>query len=292
VIGRIGIMSTGLFFGLTTVDLFNVVPRHPLPNQKIKTEHQAISAGGPAANAAVTFKAFGNNARLCSGLGTHPVAALAAIDLHEHHVTLIDATLDPEDLPVLSSILIDSSTGDRCVVYSDPGRKRLHGEIDYHNLLNGCEVVLFDGFYLDQALVAARTARDRGITTVLDGGSWKKGLENLLPFIDYAVCSSDFYPPGCSTTEEVFSYLNDTGAAHCAISRGRDTMVALVDGAPTDIPVPEVKAVDTLGAGDILHGAFCHFIVTHPFVQSLRMSAETASHSCRYHGTREWIHHL
>ena len=124
-------MATGLFFGLTTVDIFNLVPRHPLPNRKVKALWQSVSAGGPAANGAVAYGAFGNTARLCSALGRHPVAALAAADLREHHLTLIDAAADPDALPVLSSILIDSSCGERCVVYSETGGRRLRPAIDY-----------------------------------------------------------------------------------------------------------------------------------------------------------------
>lgn len=285
-------MTTGLFFGLATVDIFNVVPQHPSPNQKVRTERQSVSAGGPAANAAVAYTAFGNNARLCSGLGNHPVANLAASDLREHGVTLSDAAMNPDELPVLSTIIVDSSNGNRCVVYANPNLKQLHADIRYDELLHDCRVVLFDGFFLEQALIVARKSKENNITTVLDGGSWKNGLEELLPFIDYAVCSDDFLPPGCKTANEIFSYLPKKGVVHCAITRGADAITAEIDGSRIDIPVPAVDAVDTLGAGDILHGAFCHYITDHPFAESLQMAAHTASQSCRYYGTREWINHL
>jgi len=47
--------------------------------------------------------------------------------------------------------------------------------------------------------------------------------------------------------------------------------------------------VDTLGAGDIFHGAFCHFILQESWEDALGKAAEVASHSCRYFGTREWM---
>lgn len=285
-------MVTGLFFGLATVDIFNVVNRHPLPNQKVRTEKQSVSAGGPAANAAVAFAAFGNYARLCTGLGRHPVANLAASDLHEHGVTVTDAAKIPDELPVLSTIMVDSSNGNRSVVYANPNLKKLHSDIDYDELLYGCRVVLFDGFHHEQALIAARKAKENNITTVLDGGSWKNGLEELLPFIDCAVCSDDFWPPSCKTPDEVFAYLRDAGVTYAAISRGGDSILADTESGRIDIPVPVVSAVDTLGAGDILHGTFCHYIIGHPFAESLEKAALTASLSCKYYGTREWIKHL
>jgi sugar/nucleoside kinase (ribokinase family) len=51
--------------------------------------------------------------------------------------------------------------------------------------------------------------------------------------------------------------------------------------------------VDTLGAGDILHGAFCHYHVAgQSFPQALRSAAEIATLACRHLGTRAWIGQL
>lgn len=285
-------MTTGLFFGLATIDIFNVVPQHPSANQKVRTERQSVSAGGPAANAAVAFAAFGNETRLGSGLGTHPVAELGVSDLRQHGVTFSDFALNPDELPVLSSIMVDSSSGDRCVVYANPNLKRLQPDIRSDALLHNCRVVLLDGFYPDQALIVARKAKENNIITSLDGGSWKDGLDELLPFIDYAICSDDFVPPGTATINDIISYLKKKGVAHCAFSRGPDSIIAQIEGSLIDIPVPAVNAVDTLGAGDILHGAFCHYIITHPFAESLQLAAHIASQSCRHYGTREWINYL
>ena len=269
-------MARGLFVGLTTIDIFNIVPHHPRPNQKIKAQRQSVCAGGPAANAAVAFAAFGNDAHLCSGLGKHPTATLATVDLQEHGVMFHDYADKPDQLPVLSSILIDSSTGERCVIYTDPYNRELSLDCRYDQLVTDHSVILFDGFYLEQAMAmarAAKAAQAKDIVTVLDGGSWKNGLEKLLPFIDYAICSDDFVPPGCSTLNEKLSYFTDLGVTGCAVSRGSEPIIINTAGQVSEQPVSRVvAAVDTLGAGDILHGAFCHFILSHPFPQSLKFS--------------------
>ncbi len=285
-------MARGLFVGLIAIDIFNIVHNHPAANQKIRAQRQFACAGGPAANAAVAFAAFGNEAHLCSGLGSHPTAALAAADLRKHGVTLHDYSDNPDQLPVLSSIMIDSTNGDRCVVYSNPYERKLIADHRYADLIAGHSVILFDGYHLEQALVIAKTAKAGGITTVLDGGSWKDGLEKLLPFIDYAICSADFAPPGCSSPQQHFSYLMDLGVTGCAISRGSEPTVLSIAGEVRQCPVPPTDAVDTLGAGDILHGAFCHFIRNHPFADSIEQAIQAASLSCRFYGTREWIDYL
>ena len=59
------------------------------------------------------------------------------------------------------------------------------------------------------------------------------------------------------------------------------------------IGVPQVEAVDTMGAGDILHGAYCFFASTgRGFIESLAEAAKVASESCRHAGAREWMKHL
>ena len=281
-------MARGLFVGLTTVDIFNIVDNHPLPNQKIKARRQMVSAGGPAANAAVAFGAFDNNADLFTGIGSHQTGALALDDLHRHKVRVIDCSASPEELPVLSTIIIDSSSGNRCVVYSDAQNRTLFPDQRYDQLVNDYEIILFDGYYLEHAVALARAAPGSAIT-VLDGGSWKEGLEKLLPFIDYAVCSADFNAPGCSSVNHLLDYMEEIGVKGAAISNGAEPIIYRGNDEQAQIPVPQVQPLDTLGAGDILHGTFCHHILTNSFPRSLELAACNASRSCLSYGTREWI---
>ena len=281
-------MARGLFVGLTTVDIFNIVDTNPLPDRKIPAQHQEVYGGGPAANAAVAFCACGNEADLCTGIGGHPTANLALDDLQKHRIKVLDYAANPDELPVLSTIIIDSSTGNRCVVYTSPQARTLAPDQRYDQLVGGCQVILFDGFYLEQAVSIAKAAHG-GHLTVLDGGSWKEGLEELLPYIDYAVCSADFSPPGCSSSNDLLDYLEHIGVQGSAISRGAEPIIYRTMGRQDLIPVPQVKAIDTLGAGDILHGTFCHHILTNSFPKSLEMAAYSASRSCLSFGTRAWI---
>lgn len=282
-------MATGLFVGLTTVDIFNYVARYPKSNEKMRGRDQLIVGGGPAANAAVAYAAFGNTTRLVTGLGEQPLAALAAKDLHDHRVELVDLVENPETLPVLSSIIVDESTGNRSVVYSETGGRRLLSNADLEVLLQGCSVLMADGYYLDKAIELATLANSLGVPVVLDGGSWKMGLEELIPFVDYAICSANFFPPGCETSESVFSYLRGMGVANLAISGGGGPIYGWSKGSSSQISVEQVEVLDTLGAGDILHGAFCHYIGEHDFFQSLHLAAKVASYSCTVRGTRAWI---
>lgn len=64
------------------------------------------------------------------------------------------------------------------------------------DLLEDATTLLVDGHHLRVAQVLARAARARGIPVLLDGGSWKPGLDRLLAHVDHAVLSADFALPG------------------------------------------------------------------------------------------------
>ncbi len=119
-------MQSGVFFGLTTVDIVSYVARYPGSNEKAKAGRQLYLAGGPPANAAITFRTLGNSSRLFSALGEHPLAVLAMRDLEQHGVEVVDLVSDRSLEPVFSAIIVDVTNGDRCVVYSDPLARSLN----------------------------------------------------------------------------------------------------------------------------------------------------------------------
>jgi sugar/nucleoside kinase (ribokinase family) len=272
-------MHKGLFLGLSTADIVYYLPHHPLNNQKLKAERQMSFAGGPATNAAVAFAAFGNQATLVSGLGRHPLAHVPKMDLADQQVHLIDCSDQPRRPPILASILVDLSTGERSVVYSNTDLRKLRGDAVNESLLEDTDILMLDGYFLPQAVQLAGWARPLE----------KEGLDELLPLVDYAICSDDFYPPGCTDKNQVIDYLRSRGLTRIAITRDGNPILAHEDGTTVEVPVMPVQAMDTLGAGDILHGAFCHYILEQDFLLSLERAAEVASLSCTSLGTRAWI---
>jgi sugar/nucleoside kinase (ribokinase family) len=138
----------------------------------------------------------------------------------------------------------------------------------------------------------SRAARARKIPVVMDGGSWKAGSEELLRSVDTAICSADFMPPGCSTADEVFACLKAWGVTNIAITKGPEPVRFLSGESSGLVSVPQVQCVDSMGAGDIFHGAFCYYASTgHGFVEALGLAAGVASDSCRFRGPREWMRH-
>jgi sugar/nucleoside kinase (ribokinase family) len=213
-------------------------------------------------------------------------------DLRRHRVTLHDLASRPDLLPTISSIIVTEGDGSRTVVSVDATRAKPRSNILPEFSLEDASVLLVDGHYLEVCHVAAGQAKKRGIPVVLDGGRWKSGIEDLLPSIDVVICSADFRPPGLDEDSAVLNFLLSRGVGAAAVTRGGDPIQYRTDDSAGELPVERVRVVDTLGAGDILHGAFCYFyaIESHGFIDSLARAAAVATKSCQSFGTRQWMH--
>ncbi len=282
----------GLFVGLTTLDVIYQAERLPRPNEKIAAQDCAIAAGGPATNAAVAFAALGGQATLASVLGRHATRELVQADLQAWNIRLCDLEPDYDQPLPLSSAITLLGTGERAVISLNARRLQGDPTLLSPSLLDEMQVVLVDGHQLVASQAIASQAQARQIPVVLDGGSWKLGLETLLPAVDYAICSADFFPPGCQTADDVMAYLRAKGVAQGAITAGEQPIQYWQQGESGILPVPQVEAVDTLGAGDIFHGAFCAYLDQHDLVDALAAAAALASHSCQFLGTRAGLRSL
>jgi sugar/nucleoside kinase (ribokinase family) len=282
----------GFFAGLATLDTAYRVAALPGANSKVVALGQELAAGGPAAGAAVTFAALGGSARLLTALGGHVLARYAASELARCGVEVRDATPQATSAPAVSSVYVVDGTGERSVVSVNATGVAARVPADVASAAAGARVVLIDGHHLDLALAAARAGVERGVPVVLDGGSWKDGLEAVLPLVDVAVCSADFRTPGAATAVESVAALRRRGVPAVAVTRGAAPVWWWSESGSGEVPAVKVAARDTLGAGDAFHGAFCYAMSAAsgiPLPRALAFAAEVAAVRCRVAGLRAWL---
>ena len=280
-----------LFVGLNTVDLQFFIHGFPESNSKTKAHKNEISAGGPATNAAIIAAVLGSESSLISPIGKHSMARFVFKDISRYGVNLLDPIQDLESKPVFASIITDEINGERTIFSYHPENSydKILDELHLVNLRE-YKLALFDGFYPDLAIPIARKMRELGITTILDGGSWKPGLSELLPYIDIAICSNDFTTPNATTKKEIVRCLKEFGVKEMAITRGEKPILYDKRGTLEVIEVPKINVLDSLGAGDFFHGAFCYYYAQcNDFKLALQRASLIAGESCKHHGTRSWL---
>lgn len=283
--------------GLATLDVVQVVEALPGPDQKVVARSLAVTFGGPAANAAATAVALGVPARLVTALGRSPISSLVHSGLEAAGVEVVDL-LDGPGSPAVSTVLVTASTGERAVVsVNATGVTGLGPAAEW---LGDATALLVDGHHLDAGVSLAQAARVAGVPVLLDGGSWKPGLESLLAVVDHAVLSADFHlpdapglpdVPGLPTLPDLLAAVAALGPSTVAVSAGAGPIHVLTGGRETRVEPPVVDdVVDTLGAGDVLHGGTGAALARGASItDALAAGARVASESVRHPGALGWV---
>ncbi|MEV0891485.1 PfkB family carbohydrate kinase [Promicromonospora sp. NPDC050262] len=271
------------FAGLTTLDVIHRSAVRPGRNEKITAVRQDVSAGGPAANAAVIAATLGARALLISAMGTGPVGSAARGDLEHHGVEIHDAAGGREIPIAVSAVLVDDVTGDRSVVSPDA---TLTNGLDVTRVeLDGLprpDVVLLDGHHPDLArsVLAYALALEPRPLVVLDAGRWRPVFADLLGAADVAARSADFRAPeDAATSRAVVTTHGSAPVTWCD-----------KDGRHGSTYVPSVEVRDTLGAGDAFHGALCVALAQGAGLESAVQEAiRVASIRVQHVGPRSWL---
>jgi sugar/nucleoside kinase (ribokinase family) len=282
--------------GLVTLDVVQTLDALPGPDQKVVADGLDVRFGGPAANAAATAVALGVPTRLVTAIGTGPVADLVRAGLRDAGVEVVDLAAGTAARPPVSTVLVTRATGERAVVsVNGTGSPDLgaaaRAAVD-GGALDGATAVLVDGHHLGAAVPVAGAARDAGVPVALDGGSWKPGLGDLLAHVDHAVLSADFRLPevdgdvlaAVAARWPVRSVARSAGGGALRYLE-RDGVEARVEVAA----VPPGEVVDTLGAGDVLHGALAAELARGAGIAAaLRVGTRWATESVRHPGALGW----
>ena len=280
----------GLFVGLSTIDSHFLVDRFPSSNSKTRALDFSIYCGGPATNAAITFSHLGGESHLITSIGNHSFGQFIKNELNHFNIITTDITPDTEISPTQSGIITTKKNGNRAVFYYIPKNIIVKKDILKSINISDYNFVLVDGFFIDHSIYISKLSKEYNIPVVLDGGSWKEKTEDLLDNINIAICSQNFAPPGKKLSRKIFQFLLNKNIKKIAITRGHKPILICDQNKYYKHPIKKINAIDTLGAGDIFHGAFCYYYaLSENFYGSIKKASDVAEKSCLSFGTRKWM---
>src|SRR5690606_34097388 len=122
------------------------------------------------------------------------------------------------------------------------------------------------------------------------------GFEEVLPYVDYLIASTNF-PVQWTNERDPFRALErmqkEYGMRVAAMTLGAHGALALEGGKFHYAPAFVVNCVDTTGAGDVFHGAFCYGVLEGwPLDQTLELSNAMAALNCKAIGARGGVRTL
>lgn len=269
------------------LDIIALVEDFPGPDGKAKAMANDLIPGGSSLNAAIVFSYLGGNATLATSMGAKGIVRdFVTDDLNTYGVDLCDICDDSDYQIPLSTVVSTRSLGARMIVNGaqDDCSRLKDGRDLFASNIDLIQLDQYERPFVEQNFDNIR-AFDGPV--ILDGGSWKDWSPDFLRLADVPVVSEVFLPEGPRAFAEM---CNDLGISRWAITRGANGVIWQDGGTSGEISAVEVAAVDTMGAGDIFHGAFCHaYAETGEFVAALDGANRIAAKSCEFAGTRSWM---
>jgi sugar/nucleoside kinase (ribokinase family) len=190
-------------------------------------------------------------------------------------------------------VVIDQATGERTVFWNRPECLRISPEEIASDQITGAKLLHIDGHDTPAVEHAARIARENGIPVTVDVDTIYPGFDRVLPLVDYLIASSEF-PARFTGIEDPFEALIAIQRQHkigvAAMTLGAHGALALHEGRWIYSPGFIVDCLDTTGAGDVFHGAFCYSVLQKmPLADALAFSNAMAALNCTGTGARGHI---
>jgi sugar/nucleoside kinase (ribokinase family) len=125
-------------------------------------------------------------------------------------------------------------------------------------IVAGADAVLVDNRFPIFVRPVCEAGRRRKIPVVLDGDKASVEDDPLFRICSHVVFSSECLrtTTGVTDLSEGLKRIARHSDAFLAVSNGPGDIVVLERGVLRTVPVFQIRAVDTLGAGDALHGGF------------------------------------
>ncbi len=246
-----------LVTGVAAMDFVFFVDEMPRTAEKYKTGQASIQGGGGGANAAVSVARLGGASVFVGRAGSDPVGDMIAADLVAEGVDISLLKRFDAAGSCFASIYVDSHGERQIMSYRDP---ELPTATDWLGAAAGIsfDAVLADTRWPDGALVLLELARDCGKPGVIDVEAPVAAAIPALLAASHAAFSTQGLKDwaGHDDLERGLKEFSAKSGKFACVTRGEEGVIWRRGDQSGHVPAFPVKAIDTLGAGDVWHGAF------------------------------------
>ncbi len=240
-------MAKVLVVGSAVLDFVYQMDTFPVGGAKFKADAMDVVGGGCAANAAVAIARLGGEAKLLARFGEDYVCDIVRKDLGREGVDL--SLLDISNgRSAMSSVYVDASGERQIMAFRGSGLSETPKPLDATS-----DVVLADTRWPQAAKMAFASTTGY---TILDGEA--PVPRDLAMAASHVVFSEqgllDF--AGIANVDTALLEVADDISGWVCVTCGDKGVMWIENGAIRKSPAFPVNVKDTLGAGDVWHGAF------------------------------------
>jgi sulfofructose kinase len=282
--------------GLNATDTLLIVPHFPAYAGKVPFQEEVVCPGGQVASALVACARLGLRTKYIGTVGDDQRGRIQIESLRQAGVDVEHVQLRGNCANQSAYIVIDRSTGERTVLWRRDDCLRIDPEQILPEQIACARLLHIDGHDTPAVARAAAIARSHGIPVTVDVDAIYHGFDQVLAHVDYLVASSEF-PPAWTGQNDPFKALElmqrEYGMKVAAMTLGAHGALARANGEFFYSPAFVVSCVDTTGAGDVFHGAFCYAVLQEmPMREALEFSNAMAALNCTALGARGGIRGL
>jgi len=276
--------------GLNATDTLILLSKFPAYAGKVAFDREILSPGGQVASAMVTCARLGLRVKYIGTVGDDERGRVQMESLRSTGINLDDVQVRPNCPNQTAYILIDQSTGERTVLWRREECLKLDPASITPEKIANARLLHIDGHDTQAVAKAAALARKQGIPVTIDVDTIYHDFDRVLLNVDYLVASSEF-PLQWANERDPFTALHSIQEEFhipvAAMTLGAHGAMALVNGRFIYSPAFVVNCVDTTGAGDVFHGAFCYAVLQNmPMRDALEFSNAMAALNCTALGAR------
>lgn len=275
--------------GVVAVDDLLYVDSFPTSDTKVRAQRGTRRCGGLTGAALVAAARLAARCAYAGCLGTDEHSQFVAKNFNHEGVDISHAPRLPDAAVVHSTIIVAKDSGSRNVFFEDEGIIGAHASLPPEEVICGAKVLFIDHKGMKGNLRAARAARAAGVAIVADFEIDTDPLfQPVLALVDHLVLSHEFArlitgKPGAA---EAASSLAKPDRAAVIVTCGAEgcwSVSPANDGKPVHHPAFEVSAINTVGCGDVFHGAYAASLASGaPLSERIIFaSAAAALNACR-----------
>lgn len=274
---------SALFIGQAYIDVTFITDHFPSGDEKHVAQDYAISFGGNAVTSGFACAKLGHKADVMCQQADDWLGKMFSQMAQRYNINILSRKVARSSLS-----LVLPNDGKRAIVRCrDNDYTQPFPQVD----ISHYKAVHVDGHMSDAAITYCRQAREKGILTSFDGGTYnREGIEELLSLIDVAVVSERFQNQLKLSTEELLQFLLNKGAKVAAVTLGnKGIKYSEGDGVHSipAIPIPKNNIVDSTGAGDVFHGAYLYSYLQNPnqsWHQHFSFASAASAHAIQHMG--------
>ena len=240
------------------IDLALSVDQFPKPNGGQRVNSASWQGGGKVATGMVAAARLGAKCAIMGAVGEDNYGKFCIEDFKSHGIDVSGMQVQQGKTTSLSIVISDKETRGRSIVYNAgtaqlPTLEEIDGDI-----VTGCEY-FFVSNLSPLAVACAKKAKEAGAKIFIDADNYSEALMEKIGLIDIFVGSEFVYNalfPNDEDYEKNCRKVQEMGPQIVVFTLGGKGCVGLSNEGYFVMPTFDVPVIDTVGAGDVFHGAF------------------------------------